>query len=69
MPKAPIIGFFHPECDGGAGGEKVLYQAIKAIQESKYNDLNILIYSGSDKKTIGNHQTCKGPVWNVYKPN
>jgi alpha-1,2-mannosyltransferase len=50
LPKAPIIGFFHPECDGGAGGEKVLYQAIKAIQESKYNDLNILIYSGSDKK-------------------
>lgn len=35
--------------DGGAGGEKVLYQAIKAIQESVYNDLQVVIYSGSDK--------------------
>ena len=24
-PTFPIIGFFHPESDGGAGGEKVLY--------------------------------------------
>ncbi len=35
--------------DGGAGGEKVLYQAIKAIQMSKYNQMNILVYSGSEK--------------------
>ena len=27
-----IIGFFHPFCDAMGGGEKVLYQAIKAIQ-------------------------------------
>ncbi len=51
-PTYPIIGFFHPESDGGAGGEKVLYQAIKAIQQSKFNDLNIVIYSGSDKKPM-----------------
>ena len=51
-PTYPIIGFFHPESDGGAGGEKVLYQAIKAIQLSKFNDLNIVIYSGSDKKPM-----------------
>lgn len=38
--------------DGGAGGEKVLYQAIKAIQLSNYNDLNILIYSGSEKSPM-----------------
>ena len=23
-----IIGFFHPQCDSGGGGEKVLFQAI-----------------------------------------
>jgi hypothetical protein len=26
-----IIGFFHPNCDAGAGGEKVLWQAVSAI--------------------------------------
>ena len=28
-----IIGFFHPFCDAMGGGEKVLFQAIKAIQQ------------------------------------
>lgn len=41
----------HDICsDGGAGGEKVLYQAVQAIQMSQYSDLQIVIYSGSDKK-------------------
>ncbi len=36
--------------DGGAGGEKVLYQAISAIQKSReYNDHQVIVYSGSDK--------------------
>jgi len=26
-----VIAFFHPNCDAGAGGEKVLWQAIQAI--------------------------------------
>ena len=26
-----IIGFFHPFCDAGGGGEKVLFQAIHAL--------------------------------------
>ena len=26
-----IIGFFHPFCDAMGGGEKVLFQALKAI--------------------------------------
>mmetsp|Transcript_18405 Transcript_18405/g.31475 ORF Transcript_18405/g.31475 Transcript_18405/m.31475 type:complete len:118 (+) Transcript_18405:3-356(+) len=49
---ALIIGFFHPNCDAGAGGEKVLWQAVQALQ-SKANLANlgrkvhILIYSGS----------------------
>jgi len=38
--------------DGGAGGEKVLYQAIKAIQLSRFNELNVVIYSGSEKRPI-----------------
>ncbi len=30
----------------------MLYQAIKAIQESHLNELNIVIYSGSDKRPM-----------------
>jgi len=31
LNKIKVIGFFHPNCDAGAGGEKVLWQAVKAI--------------------------------------
>jgi alpha-1,2-mannosyltransferase len=49
-----IIGFFHPNCDCGAGGEMVLWTAIKALQGAYYSSLNkkdkkvlIYVYSGS----------------------
>ena len=46
-----IIAFFHPACDSGGGGEKVLFQAIKSIQDlPKLSDFTLLIYSGSDRK-------------------
>ena len=28
------IGFFHPFCNSGGGGERVLWSAIKAIQDT-----------------------------------
>ena len=31
--KAPVvIGFFHPYCNAGGGGERVLWTAIRALQ-------------------------------------
>lgn len=27
-----VIAFFHPFCDAGGGGEKVLFQALHALQ-------------------------------------
>lgn len=50
-----VIGFFHPNCDHGAGGEKVLWQAVSALQKyvevttNKFN-IQVLIYSGSKMK-------------------
>ena len=35
-PYVKVVGFFHPYCDAGGGGERVLWCAIKAIQ-SKYS--------------------------------
>jgi hypothetical protein len=46
----PVIGFFHPAADACGGGEKVLFQAIQALQTSKMtSNLSILVYSGSQK--------------------
>ncbi len=38
-----LIGFFHPYCNAGGGGERVLWTAIRAIQ-SQYNPEKVRIY-------------------------
>ena len=32
-----IVGFFHPFCDSGGGGERVLWSAVKCIQDKLVN--------------------------------
>lgn len=39
------VAFFHPYCNAGGGGERVLWVAIKAIQE-KYPDARCVVYTG-----------------------
>lgn len=39
------IGIFHPYCNAGGGGERVLWTGVKALQ-SKYDNLKIYIYTG-----------------------
>ncbi|XP_010275119.1 PREDICTED: GDP-Man:Man(3)GlcNAc(2)-PP-Dol alpha-1,2-mannosyltransferase [Nelumbo nucifera] len=39
------VGFFHPYTNDGGGGERVLWCAVKAIQEGNPN-LNCVIYTG-----------------------
>uniref|UniRef100_T1J3V9 GDP-Man:Man(3)GlcNAc(2)-PP-Dol alpha-1,2-mannosyltransferase n=1 Tax=Strigamia maritima TaxID=126957 RepID=T1J3V9_STRMM len=41
------IGFFHPYCNAGGGGERVLWCAVKAIQE-KYPQVRCIIYTGDN---------------------
>ena len=49
-PNSPIIGFFHPAADACGGGEKVLFNAISALQSSIENEkIKIVVYSGSLK--------------------
>ena len=44
------IGFFHPYCDTCGGGEKVLFQAIEALQNSlEFHDHQVIVYSGSEQ--------------------
>lgn len=40
-----IIGFFHPYCNAGGGGERVLWTAIKAIQ-TEYSHVICVVYTG-----------------------
>uniref|UniRef100_A0A1B6K913 GDP-Man:Man(3)GlcNAc(2)-PP-Dol alpha-1,2-mannosyltransferase n=1 Tax=Graphocephala atropunctata TaxID=36148 RepID=A0A1B6K913_9HEMI len=39
------VGIFHPYCNAGGGGEKVLWCAIRALQ-NKYDNVNIVVYTG-----------------------
>uniref|UniRef100_A0A3P9JF84 GDP-Man:Man(3)GlcNAc(2)-PP-Dol alpha-1,2-mannosyltransferase n=1 Tax=Oryzias latipes TaxID=8090 RepID=A0A3P9JF84_ORYLA len=41
----PTVAFFHPYCNAGGGGERVLWCAIRALQ-SRYEDINVVVYTG-----------------------
>ncbi|XP_047353761.1 GDP-Man:Man(3)GlcNAc(2)-PP-Dol alpha-1,2-mannosyltransferase-like isoform X1 [Vespa velutina] len=43
--KGTVVAFFHPYCNAGGGGERVLWAVIKAVQ-SKYPNIHIVIYTG-----------------------
>lgn len=45
QPNSKIIAFFHPFCNAGGGGERVLWSAIKGLQR-QYPEHCIVIYSG-----------------------
>ncbi|TBU41410.1 mannosyltransferase [Dichomitus squalens] len=45
-----IIGFFHPYCNAGGGGERVLWAAVSAIQR-KEPDIISVVYSGDTDTT------------------
>lgn len=45
------IGFFHPYCDAGGGGERVLWVFIDALlNKPEFHDrLHIVLYSGENR--------------------
>ncbi|OSC98020.1 glycosyltransferase family 4 protein [Trametes coccinea BRFM310] len=48
--KKKIIGFFHPYCNAGGGGERVLWAAVSALQR-KEPDVISVVYSGDTDAT------------------
>ncbi|XP_043927607.1 GDP-Man:Man(3)GlcNAc(2)-PP-Dol alpha-1,2-mannosyltransferase [Protopterus annectens] len=46
----PIVAFFHPYCNAGGGGERVLWCALRALQ-SRYRDATYVIYTGDQGVT------------------
>ena len=43
-----VVGFFHPYCAAGGGGERVLWAAVAALSARQGPDINIVIYTGDD---------------------
>ncbi|WWD21459.1 hypothetical protein CI109_105944 [Kwoniella shandongensis] len=43
--KRLVVGFWHPYCNAGGGGERVLWTAIRHVQKSEKETL-VLVYSG-----------------------
>lgn len=48
--KPLTIGFFHPYCNAGGGGERVLWTGIRALQREHAN-LNCVVYTGDENVT------------------
>ena len=40
-----VVGFFHPYCNAGGGGERVLWTGIRALQ-TRYNFVRCVVYTG-----------------------
>lgn len=48
--KSKTVAFFHPYCNAGGGGERVLWAAIRTMQK-KFPDLKYYVYSGDTDAT------------------
>ncbi|XP_064608986.1 GDP-Man:Man(3)GlcNAc(2)-PP-Dol alpha-1,2-mannosyltransferase-like isoform X2 [Liolophura sinensis] len=49
--RVQTVGFFHPYCNAGGGGERVLWVAIRTLQK-RYPSVRCVVYSG-DKDVTG----------------
>lgn len=45
------VAFFHPYCNDGGGGERVLWTAIESILKKYKNDIQIIVYTGDRDAT------------------
>ncbi|XP_062303576.1 GDP-Man:Man(3)GlcNAc(2)-PP-Dol alpha-1,2-mannosyltransferase-like, partial [Osmerus eperlanus] len=53
----PTVAFFHPYCNAGGGGERVLWCSLRALQ-NRYPDLSFVVYTGDQGVT--SHQILDG---------
>lgn len=45
------VAFFHPYCNDGGGGERVLWAAIESILKKHKKDIQIIVYTGDTNST------------------
>lgn len=46
----PAVAFFHPYCNAGGGGERVLWCALRALM-NRYPDVSFVVYTGDQGVT------------------
>eukprot|EP01128_Nolandella_sp_AFSM9_P000742 TRINITY_DN10870_c0_g1_i1.p1 TRINITY_DN10870_c0_g1~~TRINITY_DN10870_c0_g1_i1.p1 ORF type:complete len:475 (+),score=74.19 TRINITY_DN10870_c0_g1_i1:3-1427(+) len=46
-----VVGLFHPYCNDGGGGERVLWKTVVALSEASRGMVDIVIYSGDQNIT------------------
>ncbi|XP_070811996.1 GDP-Man:Man(3)GlcNAc(2)-PP-Dol alpha-1,2-mannosyltransferase [Pituophis catenifer annectens] len=51
--KPLVVAFFHPYCNAGGGGERVLWCALRALQK-KYKNASYVVYTGDTGATAEN---------------
>lgn len=51
MSNGKVYGFFHPYCNAGGGGERVLWQAVQATLDN-HKENKVVIYTGDNDATI-----------------
>ena len=60
-----IVGFFHPFCNAGGGGERVLWAAIRATQD-RWPKAKIVVYTGdhdvTKDKILERVQVSRSPI-------
>ncbi|KAK6315256.1 hypothetical protein J4Q44_G00147850 [Coregonus suidteri] len=47
---SPTVAFFHPYCNAGGGGERVLWCALRALQ-NRYPNISFVVYTGDQGVT------------------
>ncbi|KAM4608748.1 GDP-Man:Man(3)GlcNAc(2)-PP-Dol alpha-1,2-mannosyltransferase-like [Polymixia lowei] len=48
--RSPTVAFFHPYCHAGGGGERVLWCALRALQ-NRYPNVSFVVYTGDQEVT------------------
>ncbi|XP_058985141.1 GDP-Man:Man(3)GlcNAc(2)-PP-Dol alpha-1,2-mannosyltransferase [Musca domestica] len=59
------VGIFHPYCNAGGGGERVLWCAVRSLQ-AKYDNIKILIYTGDIESSPNAILEKAKSVFNIY---
>ena len=51
--RAMVVGFFHPYCNAGGGGERVLWQSVCALQR-RYSFVRCVVFTGAETDSSPN---------------
>ena len=61
-PKRPLVlGIFHPFCNAGGGGERVLWTAVEYMQRVHGDEVMCVIYTG-DWPEVAKEEILKGAM-------